>query len=124
MGIQPEESLSILLKKHELFQGWPPSESLDRVCEQGRERRLLGLLDEVARTRRGFRAPVEPKHVYDERVSDLVRCLELDGYTLDPSEGLRQIEPTVEGQAAYEDDLSQALRRSKSPRRSGGASSP
>lgn len=115
LSIQPEESLSTLLKKHELFPGWPPSESLDRVCERGDERRLLGVLDEVARTHRGFRARVEPKHVYDERVSDLVRCLELDGYTLDPSEGLRQIEPTVEGHAAYEDDLSQALRRSNLP---------
>ena len=70
-------------------------------------------------TRRGgrkenLRSQVSPKYRYDEREADLSRCLELDGYRV-TGNGLEQIEPTVEGQAVYEDDLSRALRTCNLP---------
>jgi len=109
LALQPDQPLALLLKKHDLHLGWPPSEFLDRACERGEERNLLTMLDEVARTSGNLRSEVNPKYRYEERAADLSRCLELDGYRL-TSEGLAQIEPVVQGQAVYEDDLSRALR--------------
>ena len=105
LSLQPDETLAVLLKKYDLHGGWPPSESIVRVCERADERRLLALLDEAGRTQRNLRSQVSPKYRYDEREADLSRCLELDGYRV-TGNGLEQIEPTVEGQAVYEDDLS------------------
>ena len=114
LSLQPDETLAVLLKKYDLHGGWPPSEAIVRVCERADERRLLALLDEAGRTQRNLRSQVSPKYRYDEREADLSRCLELDGYRV-TGNGLEQIEPTVEGQAVYEDDLSRALRTCNLP---------
>jgi hypothetical protein len=106
--LQPEETLDILLNKYNLSHGWPPSESIGHVCTRGDERRMLALLDEVARTSVDLRSRVNSRDRYNERASDLSRCLELDGYRM-AHDGLQQIEPMLEGQVVYEDDLSRAL---------------
>jgi hypothetical protein len=76
----------------------------------------MGLIDEVCHSTRMFRAAVNPKYIYDERWTDLERCLLLDGYRItgDYSAGYRvsAVDPTVEGAAAIDDDLSVELLRS------------
>src|SRR5687768_14567309 len=83
LTLQPEDVLDVLLKKHELFTGWPPSESLPRVCVAGSQEKIAALIDEVARTKGDLRARVNPRHRFDQRLADLVKCLQLDGYSLD-----------------------------------------
>jgi hypothetical protein len=114
LTLQPDDPLDVLLKKYDLPHGWPPSENIGQLCTQAEEHALLAVLDEVSRTSGDLRSHVNPKYQYDERASDLVRCLELDGYRL-TRDGLQQIEPTLEGQVVYEDDLSRALRACNLP---------
>jgi len=116
LSLQPEGVLALLLKKHDFaFQTRPSIEEwLGRVCLEGDERQISSMLDEVARTTGNFRSDVNPKYRFDERYADLQRCLELDAFRLTDG-GLQQIEPTAEGQAVYEDDLSRALRTCNLP---------
>jgi hypothetical protein len=58
LSLQPDEPLAVLLKKHNLPAGWPPSDSLAHVCETGDEHSILSVLDEVARTHNNLRSHV------------------------------------------------------------------
>jgi hypothetical protein len=63
-----------------------------------------------------LRASINPKYLYDERWTDLERCLLLDGYRVigDYSNAYKvvAVDPTIAGAVPSEDDLSTELRRS------------
>jgi hypothetical protein len=63
-----------------------------------------------------LRNEVSPKYLYDERWTDLLRCLLLDGYhvTGDYSSGyaVGALDPTIEAVRPLDDDLSAQLSRS------------
>jgi hypothetical protein len=65
---------------------------------------LLSLVDEIARTGGGLRSRVSPKYCYDERFSDLCRCLQLDGYLLEGRK-LTQADPSISDAPSLDDDL-------------------
>jgi len=111
LSLQGNDVLALLLNKYDFRFDTRPTvaEWLARVCLESDERQLAPMLDEVGRTSGDLRSRVNPKYRYDERMAELQRSLELDGYRL-AAEGLRQIEPTIDGQAVYEDDLTRALR--------------
>ncbi len=69
---------------------------------------LLQVLDEIARTTGSLRSKISPKYIYDERLEDLVRCLQLDGYLLD-NKTLAQLDPSIGDGEPIEDDLIREL---------------
>jgi hypothetical protein len=75
------------------------------------DERLQSLLEEIARTGRDLRARVNPKYRYDERFSDLCRCLQLDGYFFE-GESLTQTDPSIGDAPSFDDDLLQELKAS------------
>ena len=65
---------------------------------------LLSLVEEIARTGGDLRSRVSPKYCYDERFSDLCRCLQLDGYLLE-GKNLTQTDPSISDAPSLDDDL-------------------
>lgn len=72
---------------------------------------LLSLVEEIAQTSGDLRARVNPKYRYDERLTDLCRCLQLDGYLLKDKK-LTQTDPSIGDAPSLDDDLLQELRAS------------
>lgn len=76
---------------------------------------LMLVLGEIVATAGDLRAPVNPKYRFDERMHDLVQCLQLDGYVIQDKRIL-QTDPSITDAAPMEDDLIDSLRSSRSPR--------
>lgn len=78
---------------------------------------VSGLLQEVARTQKTFRAETNPRYKFDERWDDLTKCLELDGFVLDGEEKPQFVsfdpELVVPGAVAVEDELTRQIRVSE-----------
>jgi hypothetical protein len=76
----------------------------------------IALIEEICHSTRMFRAAINRKYIYDERWTDLERCLLLDGYRItgdySAGYGIIAVDPTIAGAAAIDDDLSAELRRS------------
>ena len=115
-------SLRLLLDKHgiphgieEEYVGDATAALTESVCEAASATQLGNLVQEIARTGRTLRCEVEPRYRFDQRWEDLLLCLELDGYggERDPVLGgttrIVAIEPTIDGAAAVDDDLSRQL---------------
>lgn len=75
---------------------------------------VLFVLNEIIRTRGDLRARVNPKYRFDERLADLIRCLELDGYFI-RDEQLIQADPSISDTPPLDDDLIQELKASGLP---------
>lgn len=78
-------------------------------CEE-----VLSLIEEIVRTSGDLRARVNPKYRYDERFSDLSRCLQLDGYIVE-GKNLTQTDPSISDAPPLDDDLLQELKLSGLP---------
>lgn len=78
------------------------------------DEKLLSLLDEIARTKRDLRTRINPKYRHDERLSDLWRCLQLDGYIIDGAT-LVQTDPSISDAPPLDDDLILELQASGLP---------
>ena len=81
------------------------------ILMSARSDQLVSILDEITRTQGNLRTNVSPKYVYDERWSDVVTCLLLDGYRIE-NHVLIPVEPEIEGAVAVEDDLTHELEKS------------
>jgi len=80
--------------------------------------RLVELITHILQSPSRLRSAVNPKHLYDEAVSQLARNLELDGYATRPEGNhyaLVAREPVIAGAASVEDDLTETLGRSGLP---------
>lgn len=91
-----------------------PVYGLSQTLEAGSHQQILELLAEIGRTSGDLRNRVEPRYRFDERYSDVRRCLELDGLELGDN-GVTQLDPAVEGENAVEDALIEAVRDSGLP---------
>ena len=124
----PRPSLRLLLDKHgiphELEDDYPgdATATLTESVREGASATQLGnLVQEIASTKRTLRCEVEPRYRFDERWEDLLLCLELDGYGAERNPMLGgptrivAIEPTIEGVAAIDDDLSRQLQATGLP---------
>lgn len=123
LELQQPELISLILEKHGFGEGgFSNSEQygpgllagLVESLRTGNESQISGLLDEIARTSRDLRKRVVPHYRYDERLFDLQRCLELDGYRID-EDRLVPIDPTMAGTPPVEDDLTRELAMSGLP---------
>ncbi|MHB1247553.1 MAG: hypothetical protein ACYCZH_14000 [Sulfuriferula sp.] len=76
---------------------------------------VLSVLDEITRTNGDLRARVNPKYRYDERLADLSRCLQLDGYLISDKQ-LIQTDPSISDAPPLDDDLTQELQTSGLPK--------
>ncbi len=104
----------VLLGKHQLHSSISNNHILTEVLRSIRNAandKVLSLLEEVARTSGDLRSRVNPKYRYDERLSDLCRCLQLDGYIIEDKK-LRQTDPSISDAPPLEDDLIEALKAS------------
>lgn len=104
----------VLLGKHGMHASVENGRLLSDVLQSLRsatDEETLSLLDEIARTSGDLRARVSPRYRYDERFSDLGRCLELDGYVID-QQRVVQTDPSISDAPPLEDDLIDALNAS------------
>lgn len=116
LELQEYAVVTVLLEKHGM-----PGEGLHMTHRQflrggmegASEEQLRGLLDEIIRTSGDLRSRIAPRYRHDERWRDLFFCLNLDGYRLEAGERLVAVDPTVEGAAPVEDDLTAELNRSR-----------
>ncbi|MCP1418479.1 hypothetical protein J3D47_002722 [Pseudomonas laurylsulfativorans] len=88
--------------------------SLINAFRDQNDRNLLLILQEIIATQGSLRASVSPKHVFDERMYDLIQCLLIDGYIVQDKK-LTQADPSIADAAPLEDDLIIALRNSGFP---------
>ncbi|MBF8176059.1 hypothetical protein [Herminiimonas contaminans] len=68
------------------------------------DKNLLSLVKEVAQTGGDLRSRVSPKYCYDERFSDMCRCLQLDGYFIE-GRNITQTDPSISDSPSLDDDL-------------------
>jgi hypothetical protein len=124
LEIQEGDLIVLLLEKIGLS-GDPVSDAMHRhsgllpaIVESlgtGSETQMSVLLEEIARTSGDLRNRVSPRYRYDERLADLQRCLQLDGYLLDQGR-LISIDPFIVGSPPVEDDLTIELTNSALPK--------
>ena len=65
---------------------------------------LMVVLDEIVRTQGNLRSAVSPRYRFDERWTDLVQCLVLDGYVVEDRE-IRAGDPSIGDATPIDDDL-------------------
>ena len=87
---------------------------LNNCLRSASNEHLLSLVEEIARTSGDLRSRVNPKYRYDERFSDLSRCLQLDGYLLE-GKALTQTDPSIGDGPPLNDDLLNELNASGLP---------
>lgn len=104
----------VLLGKHEMRSSVEDGQFLTDVLRSLRsaaDEKVISLLEEIARTTGDLRARINPKYRYDERFSDLCRCLQLDGYIVE-NKRIVQTDPSIGDAPPLEDDLIEALKAS------------
>lgn len=118
-ALQTEEVTSVLLQKCDLEIPWAGVRGVLGIfeCLQASSPAHVGeVLSEICRSTRMLRNGVSPKYLYDERWTDLLRCLLLDGYHVagDYSSGyvVVTLDPTIEAVRPLDDDLTAELTRS------------
>lgn len=118
LSLQTPLFLSVLFEKHGMPAPSGDYQPQDILLEMLRltlrdvpEEQVHSLLQEVVQTDGDLRSRVSPRYRYDQRWDDLVRCLLLDGYKIE-DRSLVAVDPTIEGAAPVEDDLTTELRQS------------
>jgi hypothetical protein len=124
LALQPEVTVNLVAQKCGAPAAWSglrgpqPIYEYIRNLPPGTHREML---DEICRSTRMLRNDVSPKYLYDERWTDLARCLLLDGYQIhgDYSTGysLTALDPTIEAVRPVDDDLTTELLHSNLPAR-------
>lgn len=119
LALQEQGSIELVLEKCGIERGFGMVRDVREVLEclrPANDAQRFGLIDEICHSTRMLRAPINPKYLYDERWTDLERCLLLDGYRItgDYATGYEivAIDPTIAGASAIDDDLSAELRKS------------
>lgn len=119
LALQGSGDLKLLCEKHEILcqgKSYDNFNATRIVVEGASEDALMSMLGEIVRTHGDVRYRVSPKYRFDERWSDLVSCLELDGYRVDRETGtIRPLDPTIPAAIPVEDDLSAELNKSGLP---------
>jgi hypothetical protein len=119
LGVQQPESISLILQKCNVLAPWSGVRGVSDVLSCLRassDSQVYEVLDEICHSTPMLRAAINPKYLYDERWTDLERCLLLDGYrvTGDYSNGYKvvAVDPTIAAAIPLDDDLSSELRKS------------
>ena len=104
----------VLMNKHDI----PTSIGVGRLLievlcslRSAKDEKVLSLLEEIVRTGGDLRVRVSPKYRYDERFSDLCRCLQLDGYIIE-NKKITLADPSISDAPPLEDDLLEAIKKS------------
>src|SRR5580658_8549024 len=80
---QEQASIELVLEKCGIARGNGMVRDAREVLEclrRSNDAQRLDLIDEICHSTRMLRAAINPKYIYDERWTDLQRCLLLDGY--------------------------------------------
>ena len=108
---QPNPSLEILLRKHELVAEGYDLKSITEIVLDATSAQIQSLISEILRTRQTLRYDITPRYRFDERWNVLERSLFLDGYRIE-AEQLVPVDPTIEGSEPLDDDLTKAIKES------------
>src|SRR3990172_13280851 len=105
LSLQPHPELRVLLAMHDLeFDENPMAlDNLAYLMTDLHDDRLVELITHILQSPSRLRSAVNPKHLYDEAVSQLARNLELDGYATRPEGNhyaLVAREPVIAGAAS------------------------
>ena len=90
------------------------SQALDELrtlINSATDEELLRLLKHMTRTSGDMRNRISPRYRHDERWTDIVNCLMLDGYVIE-GQSLVPIAPSIEGAEPVEDEFTRELQRS------------
>jgi hypothetical protein len=104
---------NLMLEKHGIAAdySYQSLERLNSAIKEASTEKTHALLDEIIRTSGDLRNRISPRYRYDERFSDLEKCLLLDGYEI-KSHKLTPIDPTIIETPSLEDDLTKILNQS------------
>lgn len=72
---------------------------------------MSAMLEEIVRTQGDLRNRVTPRYRFDERLDDLGRCLQLDGYKID-GKRVVPLDPSIPDTPPIEDELLESLAKS------------
>lgn len=114
LELQEIDFVKVLANKHGLDISLENGSFLIELTEcfhSASDEYLLSLVEELARTGGDLRSRVNTKYRYDERYSDLCRCLQLDGYLLEGKK-IMQTDPSIGDAPSLDDDLLQELKAS------------
>ena len=112
LALQETDFIVVLLSKHGIrisVNNRSVLFDLNNCLQSASDEHLLALVQEIARTSGDLRFRVNPKYRYDERFSDLCRCLQLDGYLLE-AKILTQTDPSISDAPPLDDDLLKELK--------------
>jgi hypothetical protein len=118
LALQDSSVSTVLLAKYDAHTYIPhkqPLPGLVEAMEALDPRQLQMILTEVVCTNGDLRAPISPKHRFEERWADLVKCLLLDGYVVDQKR-LVVTDPSINDAPPVDDELLQALSSCSAPR--------
>lgn len=118
LELQETSFVIILLSKHSAHISVGSGQLLMALINTLRlvsDETVLSVLDEITRTSGDLRTRVNPKYRYDERLADLNRCLQLDGYLINEKR-LIQADPSISDAPPIDDDLTQELQVSMLPK--------
>src|SRR6266851_3502473 len=119
LALQSDGALKLLCEKHgiacnELNYPEDRFDAIRAVVQRTAEEAVMAMLEEILRTQGDVRYGVSPKYRFDERWSDLMQCIELDGYQVDrENHTVRPVDPTIAAAIPAEDELSVELRKSR-----------
>ena len=118
LALQNDETTTLMLQKCGGNVPWTGMRGAQQTYAHLRSQQpatVRELLDEICRSTRMLRNNVNPKYLYEERWTDLHRCLLLDGYQLsgDYSAGyvVIALDPTIEAVRPVDDDLTAQLNK-------------
>lgn len=101
----------LLISKHSIQVSAENAIELAECIFSASDEALLSMLEEIARTSGDLRARINPKYRYNERLTDLRLCLQLDGYLLEDKR-LMRTDPSIGDAPSLSDDLIQELNAS------------
>ncbi|CAG4890827.1 MULTISPECIES: hypothetical protein [Paraburkholderia] len=120
LALQEPTVCTVLLGKAGIFSDLYPAlllRGLTDTLTRADQNAMMVVLDEIVRTQGNLRSAVSPRYRFDERWTDLVQCLVLDGYVVEDRE-IRASDPSIGDATPIDDDLLRELGSCGAPRAS------
>ncbi|WP_198305455.1 hypothetical protein [Arcobacter vandammei] len=101
-----KSDLKLLFEKYEMDNDFINVDDIKNIVLSSTD--LSELIKEVIERKQTFRNKIITKYPFDDRFSDFEKYLFLDGYKIE-NNSIIQIEPTIDGVVAFEDELTKEI---------------